>query len=298
MAAREVLEGTPPRTRRGAADHLAAETVAQRAVDLYVGAGLSTYGIARQLGIDRQRVARMLHKAGVDVAARGRGRPRPSARAAAPSEEELRRLYVDRRMSTPAIGRLLGIPERRLRVQLARYGIDRRHRGGWDRRDRVDVEPEHVRELYVRHALSAGAAGSAEGVSLQVVLRAAHSHGLPVRPGCAAPAGAAPVHLIEALYDDPWVARALRAHAVPIVPSPGALWERFPRPAPLTPALLGELYVRCGLSSFQIELVTGQPSAAVLRKLELAGIERRARGRVSPFMSRWRRKHAMALRGA
>ena len=266
-------------------------------VDLYVFAGLSTYHIARQLGVDRQRVNRMLRRAGVDIAPRGRGRPRPSTRERAPGEAELRRLYVDQRMTTPAIGRLLGIPERRVRIQLARYGIERRHRGGWDRADRLDVDRDEVEALYVHHALSADSAAAVIGVPLQAVLRSAHNHGLPVRPGCAAPEDATPVQLIQALYDDPWVPRTLLSHGVPIVRSSGTLCERFPNPTPLTPSLLRDLYLRCGLSSFQIELVTGQPSATILRKLEAAGVERRSRGGLSPFMTRWRRKRAL-LEGA
>lgn len=272
-----------------------AAQLAARVRELYVDGSLSTYCIAKQMGIDRQRVNRILRKAGVDVAARGRGRPRPTARTTSPTEEDLRRLYVEQRLTSPAIGRLLGIPERRVRTHLARYGIERRHRGGWDRRDRVDVDPDRIEELYVREQLSAESAGSQVGVSLQAMLRAAHYHGLPVRPGCSARSEAVPVHLLYALYDDPRVVRALAAHGVPIVRSPGTICERFPEPALLTPALLAELYLHCGLSSFQIELVTGRPAATVLRKLEAAAIVRRARGGVSPFLARWRRERSMAL---
>ena len=114
-------------------------TLVGRIVDLYVDAGLSTYRIAQEIGIDRQRVNRTLHRAGVPISPRGRNRSRPLRFADDPSEAELRRLYEEERLTTPAIGRMLGIPDRRVRERLARYGIERRHRGGRDRRDRIDV---------------------------------------------------------------------------------------------------------------------------------------------------------------
>jgi hypothetical protein len=43
---------------------------------LYADHGLSTYQIAEIVGMDRQRVGRLLNKAGVPVKARGAGRAR------------------------------------------------------------------------------------------------------------------------------------------------------------------------------------------------------------------------------
>lgn len=197
-------------------------------------------------------------------------------------------------MTTPMIGRILGVPDRRVRELLARYGIDRRHRGAWDRRDRIDVCPSDIGDLYVQKELTAEAVGNRLGISGRIVLRAAHSHGLPVRPGGSL--STATVELIDALYRDPDVRRTLRTNHVRIVRSPGPLWQRFPEPAPLTPALVRALYVDCGLSSFQIELITGQPSITVLRKLAAIGIERRPRGGLSPFMVRWRAERSKTAR--
>lgn len=261
----------------------------RRIVDLYVAGGLSTYRVAREVGMNRQRVTRVLHREGVVISPQGKGRSRPSPAPA--TLEELRRLYIDKRLTTPAIGRLLGVSDRSVRTSLARYGIERRHRGAWDRRDRVDVDPTDICNLYVRKELPAEAVGDQLGVSRRIVLRAAHNHGLPVRPG-GAPSATSVVQLIEALYNDPGVRRALRRHRIAIVARPGMLHERFPCPARLSPPLLRELYVDCGLSSFQIELVTGQPSSAVLRGLESVGIERRPKGGLSPFMARWRKERS------
>jgi hypothetical protein len=105
-------------------------------------------------------------------------------------------------------------------------------------------------------------------------------------------AGTADVQLIDALYQDTAVRRTLLSHGVPLVAWPGILYERFPAPVSLTPALVRELYVDCGLSAFQIELVTGQPSIAILRKLRSARVERRPSGGLSPFMARWRQERS------
>jgi transposase-like protein len=262
-----------------------------RIVDLYVDGGFSTYRIAQEIGIDRQRVTRILHRAGVPISPKGRNRARPPRVDDDPTEQELRRLYVEERLTTPAIGRLLGIPDRRVRERLARYGIERRHRGAWDRRDRIEVAPDDIDDLYVRKELPADEVGNHLGVSLRIVLRSAHSHGFAVRPGGAPSLSTPDIQLIEALYGDPEVRRVLRSHLVPVVTVPGLLWERFPRPVPLTASLLKDLYLGCGLSSFQIEMVTGQPSMTILRKLAQADVERRPRGGLSPFMQRWRGQH-------
>jgi transposase-like protein len=271
-------------------DVAGASARAKRIASLYVTAGKSTYQIARELGIDRQRVTRILHNQGIAVFPKGKGRSRPRRTDTWPSEEELRRLYVDKRMTTPAIGRLLGTSDRRLRSLLGRYGIERRHSGSWDREDRSDVGPSELEDLYVCKELSADAVGSELGVSRGIVLRAAHNHGVPVRPGGSPAPGTADIELIVALYEDPTVLQTLRSHRVPIVSSPGTLCERFPQPVSLTPVLLEDLYVTCGLSSFQIELVTGHPSLTILRRLRSNGVARRPPGGLSPFMVRWRKR--------
>ena len=276
---------------RSCPDH-APGSLAQEVVRLYSEQGLSTYRVAEQVGVERQRVTRMLRRAGVEIAPRGKNRARPLRTSDSPSEDLLRTFYVELRIPTPAIGRMLGVPERRLRAHLARLGIERRSRGGWDRRDRADVDLADLVDLFVKSGLPSDVVGDKLGVSGTVILRAAHSHGCPVRPGGSASAtpGRGDILLIDALYDHPDVTDVLRRHRVPAARAYGPLWERFPAPAPLTPQLLRELYLGCGLSAFQIELVTGHPSATIRRKLITAGIKRRSRGGLSPFMIRWRRQ--------
>jgi hypothetical protein len=266
----------------------ATDSVVTYVVDLYLNQRLSTYQIEQTTGIGRQRVTRMLHRAGVPVAPQGRGRPKPSKFAERPPEQLLRTLYVQLELDTPSIGRLLGISDRQIRSQLARYGIARRNRGGWDRRDRTDVDRGDLETLYVQKELSADAVGAQLGVSRRIVLRSAHSQRLTVRIGGT---GNEPTNevLLETLYSDGWVRATLRKHQVSIVPESGPIWQRFRVPVPLTTELVKDLYVACGLSAFQIELLTGQPTTTILRRLARAGVYRRPRGGLSPFLLRQRR---------
>jgi hypothetical protein len=259
-------------------------------VDLYVNHGLSTYGIGQKLGIDHQRVTRMLRRAGVVVSPRGKKRPRPLRGANHVSEQTLRRLYLEEGRTSTAIGRLLGMSDRLIREDLARYGIDRRHRGCWDRRDRADVDPRDLDELYVKKELPADEVGLYVGVSRRIVLRSAHSHGVPVRVGGTPSPSNTDIPLLDALYGDPAVRKVLRKHLVPIVQTTGPLWQRFANAVPLSQELLSDLYEKCGLSSFQIELVTGQPSIMILRRLAEVGIKRRPAGGLSPFLRQRRQK--------
>jgi hypothetical protein len=152
-------------------------------VALYVDCGFSTYRIAADVGIDRQRVGRLLRKAGVALPQRGQGRRRPLRVAQAATEDMLRTLYVDLRMPSTEIGAALGISDRLIRSRLRRAGISLRSKGKWDRRDRTDAEKDDVSRLYVDQELAAETVGGKLGVSRRIVLRSAHTYGLPVRPG-------------------------------------------------------------------------------------------------------------------
>jgi predicted HTH domain antitoxin len=140
---------------------------------LYDCQGLSTYEIAKAIGISRQRVGRLLHKAGVAVKPRGAGRQRqPRAEQAALTDLAVR-LYLRSNLSSGQISALIGVPERTIRSRLrargvrmrsrgrfnplvrhalSRHGIASRPAGGpiWQRFPvPVDVGPELAKELYV-----------------------------------------------------------------------------------------------------------------------------------------------------
>lgn len=144
--------------------------------------------------------------------------------------------------------------------------------------------------------MAASAVGEDLGVSGGIVLRSAHSGGLPVRAGGSTrPSIFFDIQLVDALYDDIEVAHILAAHNVPISREPGPIWLRFPTPVALTKGLLMDLYSECGLSCFHIELLTGVPVRTILRRLDRFGIARRGRGGRSPFIKRWRDRQRMLV---
>jgi hypothetical protein len=262
----------------------------ERAAHLYGCQMLSTYKIGAVTGIDRQKITRLLHQAGVAVKPHGAGRhkTRPT-----PEDDRLdqlmARLYLEQRMPSTQIAALAGMPDHTVRDRLRARGVRIRTRGRFNREDRAMVSPDDLDGLYLRAGLSADEAGRLLGVSRRIVLRSAHDQGLPVRVGGTPPArGPSEIELLTALYGDPHVSRVLDRHGVPVVRQAGPIWERFPVPYPLTAGLVTDLYEGCGLSLHHIELLTGRPAAAAGELLRGSGIQLRSQGGRSPFMRRWR----------
>jgi DNA-binding CsgD family transcriptional regulator len=258
---------------------------------LYTCQGLSTYQIAERTGIDRQRVTRVLHKAGVPLRSRGAGRLRPVRRSGEPPglPRLLRELYEEAQLSSPQIAAILGLPERTVRSRLRRYGIKARSRGSWNREDRTTVPVGVLDALYVESGMTAAEIGRRLGVSGGTVLRSAHSLGVPVRSGGVVPLpGPAEIELVRALYADLMIAVALTEHGVPRVPAGGSLSQRFPVPVRLTTPLVKDLYWECGAGLNHIELLTGQPAGSIRKFMQRAGIPMRHPGGRTPFLRRWR----------
>jgi predicted HTH domain antitoxin len=252
--------------------------------------GLSTYEIAKLAGISRQRIGRLLNKAGVPVKPRGAGRQRGLNAEQEVLTDLAVRLYVRSSFTSGQIAAVTGIPERTIRDRLRARGVRMRTRGRANREDRAAVPAEALSQLYVEAGLSAAETGRRLGVHGQVILRSAHDQGLPVRIGGPEPRdGPSEIELIDALYADPLVRHALSRHGIAPRPAGGPVWQRFPVPVDVGPELAKELYVGCGLGLRHIELVSGQPSETVRALLHAQGIALRPAGGRSPFIRRWRR---------
>jgi hypothetical protein len=265
----------------------------ERAAHLYRCQGLSTYRIADLAGISRQRVTRVLHRAGIPVKPRGSGRRRPPRGAGAGVPTALLAdLYLRHRLTSAQISELTRIPPRTVQDRLRADGITLRTRGRFNREDRLVIESDVLADLYLRAGLPSGEVGRMLGVSRAVVLRTAHDQGMPVRVGGPPPSqGPAEMELITALYADPDVRQALARHGLPVAPAGGPIWQRFPVPARISPDLAEELYSSCGIGLHHIELLTGQPADSVGKLLRAAGVALRPAGGRSPFLRRWRAGH-------
>jgi hypothetical protein len=191
---------------------------------LYLCGGLSTYRLAQITGLDRQRITRLLRRAGVPLRARGAGGTRPQRRC--PDLPDLAallaHLYLGQRLGTRQIGELLGMPEKRVRDRLRRHGIRVRTRGGWQRENRRSLPADTLRTLYLQYGLTADEVAREVDASRKIVLRSAHDLGLPVRAAVAVPSAApAEIRLIRELYADELVQGALAEHEIAPVPAGG-----------------------------------------------------------------------------
>jgi hypothetical protein len=262
----------------------------ERLAHLYLCRGLSTYRIAELTGLDRQRVTRMLHQAGVAIRPRGAGRLRPVRRRGDPAGLAglMAALYEVCGLSSRQIAEITGLPERTVRDRLHRYGVRARSRGGWNREDRRTVPAETLRDLYERLGLTADEVGALIGASRQTVLRSAHALGIPVRVGGAVPlSGPEEIELVSALYEDDLIASVLDTHDIPRIPPGGPVWARFPEPIRLSAPLVKDLYWFCGVGLSHIELLTGQPAMTVWGFMRREGIPLRPPGGRTPFLRRW-----------
>lgn len=259
---------------------------------LYVDGSMSMRRISAKLGVPRRRVAEALRVANVEVSPRGEGRARPQRRIPpALDRDALYELYVHKRLTRGQIAVLLGVPEAGVRAWLRQLDVPMRARGGAHREDRSRVGRKPLTKLYVMAELPADQVGERLGTTRRLVLASAHEKGVPVRPGGIRDRNRG-LAIIAALYEDDDVVDVLRRFGVPFAARGGPITKRFPQPVPLTADLLRELYERIGLSTVQIELITGQPAATVRRRLAVFAIPRRPAGGLAPFTRRARQTAA------
>ncbi len=281
------------RPRRGTTKVIGIEpsTLGRQLREMYVDQGHSTYAIAVELGIDRQRVTRLLRREGVELSARGAGRPRPSRRLFLPpaAMQALADLYVRDHRTTTEIGDAFDISGSTVQRLLREQGIRVRTRGPRDRETRIMPNVDLVQKLYVGAGLSADEVGRQLGWSRHVVLRLVHDLGWPVPIGGPAPRrGPTEIELIRALYADPRVDAALRRHGLGPAAPGGSISFRFPVPLTADAVALKDLYVDCGVSTRHLELLTGMPAMTVAQRLRKLGVVLRPPGGRSPFLRRWR----------
>jgi hypothetical protein len=266
-------------------------------VELYVRQAVSARQISKITGIPRPEVTSLLRAAGIEMAPRGLGRPRTRARQQFPKrlDAQLSELYVRRRLTRKVVAHALGLSEWMIRRRLAELGVPMRSRGGWYRENRSEPDPDEIFRLYLAYGWSANLVGAQLGISRKVVLRTVHEHGWPVKIGGPPPRGGPEeIALVRALYEDGLVARVLREWGVTEVEPGAAIWRRFPVPLEIPASLLQTLYLDCGLSLQQIELLTGQPVPTLAHRLRGLGVRLRPPGGRSPFMRRWRAKEQLS----
>jgi transposase len=175
-----------------------------------------------------------------------------------------------------------------VQAEFERLGVPARRRG-MTRHHRNELDIEEVIQLYVHEGLSAKEVGRRLDVSAPIVLRALHQEGIAVRrPGARRSSAdlSDEVEVLAGLYGDDVLSKVLARHQLEKRWEVGPVTKRFPKPIPLTKALLKDLYLKAGLSADQIELVTGQPRLRVRSMLKDFGVVLRLPGAPAPITLR------------
>ena len=138
----------------GCPDDLPGVPLSERAAHLYACQMLSTCKIAAVTGTERQRITRLLRKAGIAVKPYGAGR-RLTRRTAEDHrlDQLMARLYQEQRMPSPQIAELTGMSEWAVRSRLRARGVPIRTRGRHNREDRVIISPDDLAALYLQDGL-------------------------------------------------------------------------------------------------------------------------------------------------
>jgi transposase-like protein len=206
---------------------------------------------------------------------------------AMPPASVLHDWYVTQKRTLEQIARQHHTTRDTVRTWLQTAGIPVQPRTNREHRKRLD--PVLLRDLYLTREWSAAEIAAELDTTIQLVLRALHDHGIPVRPSGPPRKrdGDQALRRLTALYQDPDVAALLRRHRIPTRPEAGTITERFPTPVTLTRPFLAEAYSEIGLATAHIEQLTGQPAEQVLQLLHEQGIPVRS-GAQSPWLRRQR----------
>jgi hypothetical protein len=210
--------------------------------------------------------------------------PEPPAMPPAPV---LHDWYVTQKRTLEQIARQHHTTRDTVRTWLQTAGIPVQPRTSREHRRRLD--PVLLRDLYLTREWTAVEIAAELDTTIQLVLRALHDHGIPVRPGGTPRrrGGDQALRRLTALYQDPDVVALLRRHRIPMRLEAGTITERFPTPVTLTQPFLIEAYSEIGLATGHIEQLTGQPAEQVLQLLHDQGIPVRSAAH-SPWLRRQR----------
>ncbi|MEO7060209.1 MAG: hypothetical protein ABI083_10835 [Lapillicoccus sp.] len=250
-------------------------------MSLYVDQKLDDITIASRYDVPPVRIRHRRRELGIrrPAATPPRSEPPPS-----PPAEQLEQLYLVENLPLEVIARRYHTSTRVVRGWLTAGGIPVQPRTS--RSDRRQLDPIMLRERYEEQQWTAAQIAVEQHTTVQLVLRALHENGIPVRRGGFRP-HADPYLLLDDLYDDPDVLALLQRHHIPVRPQHGPIASRFPQPVPLNATLLRQAYLDIGLSARHIELVTGQPAEQILDALHAAAIPvRTIDGTPSPWLAR------------
>ena len=139
------------------------------------------------------------------------------------------------------------------------------------REHRKHLDPVLIAELYQEREWSSAQIAAHQDVTVNLVLRTLHDHGVPVRRG------------------GPQITALLRRNRIPGRNQPGTITERRPTAAPVTKAFLREAYVDIGLATTHIEQLTGQPMERILSLMHAHAIPVRPPS-FSPWLVRQRQQ--------
>jgi len=147
----------------------------------YVDERASTYEIGKNLGISRKTAYRWLKEDGIEI--RDLSKINLPDGFTKPLKKELRRMYVDKRMSTTDIAKKLGVSHTTIRKWLGNYSIKKRDSSEARLAEGISMpSKEKLEQLYVNEKKSAERIAKELGVCYTTVFNWLKRHDIPTRP--------------------------------------------------------------------------------------------------------------------
>ena len=176
----------------------------------------------------------------------------------------LYRLHIDEGRTLNEIAALANCKRQTVARYLQLHNIDTPNQHT-DTFGRTPIDRDTLEQLYITEQRSQTEIQRLLATSHMRVSRNLENYRIPIRPE--QNHRHAPYAVLDMLYTDPLVTSTLDRHGVEQRPQAGSLAIRFGTPQPTNPALIADLYLHAGLSTRQIELVTGTSQRTILRHL-------------------------------